>query len=255
MSTYTLKLLRDTTLKPYTHAQDGIPLLKDHEYTATTAPQFKRGHYRVDIEGMEVGYIPYLDVSVLVGGRPLDVPPSIDSGTGEGILPVPFLYVEDNLSASYNHTAVAMVMAYLQVPRRDPTKRNLQYEDEVASVFTLMGWRDNNPQHIEAAFRYHGLSCTYSRHATIKQVADWLAKERPVLMEGLWDPWGTVAVVLGITQGGLVLNLPYLWTSTGPDYSKSGERETYPIAAIARTICPVDPEGLSAMGCYFIHKT
>ena len=255
MSTYTLKLLRDTTLKPYTHAQDGIPLLKDYEYTTTSAPQFKRGHYRVDIQGMEVGYIPYLDVSILVGGRPILGPPSIDGGTGEAILPVPFMYVEDNLTASYNHTAVAMVMAYLQVPRRDPTKRNLQYEDEVASVFTLMGWRDNNPQHVEAAFKYHGLSCTYSRHATIKQVKDWLAKERPVLMEGLWDPWGTLAVVLGMTQGGLVLHLPYLWTSTGPDYSKSGERETYPMAAIARAICPVDPEGLSAMGCYFIQKT
>lgn len=253
MNVYILKVLTDTTLKPYTHAQGGIVLREGDEYTATSEPQFKRGHYRVDIEGMEVGYIPYLDVSILVGGRPLDGPPSIDIGTGESILPVPFLYVEDNLRASYNHTAVAMLMAYLRVPRRNPD-RSTQYEDEVAALFTLMGWRDNHPNHVVAAFRYNGLSCTYSRHTTLQQIADWLSKERPVLLEGLWDPWGTLAVVLGMTQDGLVLHLPYLWTSRGPDYSKSGERETYPIASIARAICPVDPEGLSAMGCYFVHK-
>lgn len=254
MSRYTLKLQSDSTLKPYTHATSGIPLRKGDIYTADAMPVFKRGHYKVDIQGMEVGYIPYLDVSILIGDQPLDTPPSIDAGTGLPILPIPFLYVEDNLSASYNVTAMAMVMSYLRVPRKDPTKRNLQYEDELASVFALQGWRDNHPEHVVAAMRYYGLSCTYSRRATIKQIGDWLSKERPVLLEGLWDPWGTLAVVLGLTEDGLVLHLPYLWTSTGPDYSRSGERELYSVASIARAISPADPDGLSAIGCHFIYK-
>jgi hypothetical protein len=45
-----------------------------------------------------------------------------------------------------------------------------------------------------------------------------------------------------------------LWTSTGLDYSKSGERETYPISSIARTISLADPEGLTAISCYFIYR-
>ena len=157
--------------------------------------------------------------------------------------------------ASYNITAIAMVMSYLQVPRKDPTKRNLQYEDELASIFSLQGWRDNYPDHIVAAMRYYGLSCTYSRRATMEQISDWLSKGRPILLEGLWDPWGTVAVVLGLTRDGLVLHLPYLWTSTGPDYSRSGERETYPVASIARVISLSDPDTLSHIGCYFIHRS
>lgn len=252
-SRYTLKILVDTLLKQYTHAPTGIPLRAGDLYTTDVEPVYKRGHYRVDIDGMEVGYIPYRDVSVLVGGQAVDGAPPVNAP--HGVLPIPFMYVEDNLIASYNITAVAMVLAYYKVPRRDQTRRNLQYEDEVASVFTLQGWRDNYPDHIAQAFRYYGLSCTYSRKATLEQVKDWLAKDRPVLLEGLWDPWGTVAVVLGLTVDGLVLHLPYLWTSTGPDYSKSGESETYPLGAIARAICPLDPEGLSSMGCYFIYKS
>ncbi len=253
MNQYTIKLLADTILKPYTHATTGVPLREGDTYSSAIMPQYRRGHYKVDLDGLDPGYIPYLHVSILIGEQPLDTPPdSVD--TGEGVLPVPFFYVEDNLSASYNITAIAMVMAYYQVPRKDITKRNLQYEDELASVFSLHGWRDNQPDHVVAAMRYYGLSCTYSRRATIQQISDWLAKGRPVLLEGLWDSWGTVAVVLGLTQDGLVLHLPYVWTSAGPDYSRSGEREAYPVASIARVISLSDPDGLSHIGCYFINK-
>jgi hypothetical protein len=253
MNHYTIKLLADTILKPYTHATTGVPLREGDSYSSSIMPQYRRGHYKVDLGGLEPGFIPYLDVSILIGEQPLDTPPDpVDAG--EGVLPIPFFYVEDNLSASYNITAIAMVMAYYQVPRKDTSKRNLQYEDELASVFSLHGWRDNQPDHVVAAMRYYGLSCTYSRRATIQQISDWLAKDRPVLLEGLWDPWGTVAVVLGLTQDGLVLHLPYVWTSAGPDYSRSGERETYPVASIARVISLSDPDGLSHIGCYFIQK-
>lgn len=251
---YTILLLEDTLLKPYTHAMTGIPLLKGYTYSTTDMPLYRRGHYKVDIEGMEPGYIPYEAVSILVGGQAIDAPPNPVPGVGPITLPIPFLYVEDNLSASYNITAVAMVLAYYKVPRKDTARRNLQYEDDVASVFSLMQWRDNNPEHVASAMRYYGLSCTYSRRATIQQVSDWLAKDRPVILEGLWDPWGTVAIALGITADGIVLHLPYVWTSAGPDYSRSGERETYPIASIARTISLRDPDGLSAISCHFIYK-
>lgn len=248
---YTILIRSDTTLKPYTHAQGGVPLRQGDRYSSASVPLYRRGHYKVDLDGLEPGYIPYQDVSILIGGQPLDTPPTaVDRST----LPIPFFYVEDNLIASYNITAMAMVMAYMGVPRKDPTKRNLQYEDELASVFSLHGWRDNHPEHVVAAMRYYGLSCTYSRRATIQQISDWLAKERPVLIEGLWDPWGTIAVGLGLTEDGLVLHLPYVWTSAGPDYSRSGERETYPIASIARVISLQDPDGLSCIGCHFIHK-
>jgi hypothetical protein len=251
---YTLLLLRDSLLKVYTHATTGIPLREGDIYGTNVMPVYKRGHYRVDIEGMDVGYIPYQDISILIGGRPLDAPPVLDQGTGQSTLPIPFLYVEDNLSASYNITAMAMVMSYLKVPRKDPTKRNLQYEDELASAFSLHGWRDNYPEHIVAAMRFYGLSCTYSRRSNLEHIRDWLSRGRPLLLEGLWDPWGTIAVVLGLTSDGLVLHLPYLWTSIGPDYSRSGEREVYPISTIARVISLPDPDGLTSIGCYFIHK-
>jgi len=254
MNEYTIVLLTDSVLKGYTHATTGVPLVKGHSYGSKSMPVFKRGHYRVDLEGLEVGFIPYRDVSILVGGRAIDAPATVGESTSEPILPIPFFYVEDNLSASYNITAMAMVLAYLKVPRRDVTKRNLQPEDELASTFALMGWRDNHPEHIVAAMRFHGLSCTYSRRATLEQISDWLFRERPVLIEGLWDVWGTLAVGLGLTKDGLVLHLPYVWTSGGPNYSRSGERETYPISSIARTISLEDPDGMSTIGCHFISR-
>jgi hypothetical protein len=252
---FTILLLSDTVLKQYTHAQDGIQLMAGNQFDTDIMPIFKRGHYRVEVPGMGTGYLPYRDVSILVGGAPMDSPPGIGEGEQSPLLQIPFLYVEDNLSASYNITAVAMILAYLKVPRRDPTKRRLQYEDEVASVFTLQGWRDNHPEHIEAAMRFYGLSCTYSRRANIGQVKDWLMRGRPILMEGLFDPWGTLAVALGITDEGIYLHLPYKWTSMGPDYRRSGERELYSISSLARAISPEDPDNLTSIGCHFIHRT
>jgi hypothetical protein len=206
-----------------------------------------------ELQGSLVWYA-FSDHVKIIGGEELNQkePPitdqkpvlSPDSPPSSFKLDVPYKSQRDNFNnpdGSCNVTAIAMCLAYLDVPRR---RSDVPFEDELYEYALDHNLSRHCPYDLAQIVRDYGAKNTFDIHATFNAVRKWIAAGNPAVTHGYFTAFGHIITLVGYDEKGFIVHDPYgEWYADGYDRNNPGVMDTrgmfqhYSYELIERTCC------------------
>lgn len=248
--TYTLKIDRDTWLKLQPVQSTILPDdQKQLIHAGTALPissyEVAGNHLKVSLgkdaqgnqlayQGHNTWYVFQPDVEILQDSKPLSlIPTSVN-------LPIPhYDYYDQNNNreapgGSCNVTAIAMVLAYLGIPQKQP---DMRYPDELDAYCDQHGFDRHSPIDLAKVVDAYGCQDDFSYHSNWNLIKTWIASGLPVVVHTQLTRSGHVILLRGYDETGVWVNDPNgIWTPDGYNESKSGENLHYSWELMYQTV-------------------
>ncbi len=250
-SKYSLKTLRDTTLKlrPVDPSQlaatEKNPLPGNHTYPVHSflydqaSDHLKVAFLLNSFQKRNTWFVRSDDVQLFDQGQPLTfkTTPAAPQPVQELNLPIPYhsqLDNDYNPTGSCNVTSLAMCLSYLGLKSKDA---NEQLEDEFYRYCLDKGYSRHDPYDLARVVRDYGYKDDFQADAKWEDVKAWLIKRNPIVVHGYFTSFGHIVVIRGFNKHGWIVNDPYgEWFDWGYDTNSSGESLTYSYSMMKR-IC------------------
>lgn len=240
-----LKVRRDTIFKnrPIQSSSLGdsekVEIPMGSRFDLISCEGARNNHFRIVTRGQElkerIWYAFAQHIEIYTGDR-CTYPKQQSSSVK---IPVPYKSQLDNSynpTGSCNVTALAMCLAYLQIPRKSDRG---QYEDELYEYAIDRGLSRHDPYDLARIVRDYGAKDDFKEGGTIDGCKEWLAGENPAIIHGYFTSFGHIVVLIGYDQDGFIVHDPYgEYFASGYRTDLSGQELHYSYDLIRQTCIP-----------------